>query len=106
MDEKITRVPNEKSEIKEVTSIPEYIENFFKLNKDKISELYQENKKPYIIIKCNKNINNIDLLYLNYDELYHLINKNDDLMIKIYEKYNCIIFELNENKNNMFLLNI
>jgi len=87
--------------IKEVTSIPEYIEDFIKINKEKIIELYKENQKKYIIMKCNKDENKIDLMYLNDDELYSLIN-NNDLMIKINQKYNCIIYE----KERIFLINL
>ena len=91
----------DKKMIKEVTSIPEYIEDFIKINKEKIIELYKENQKKYIIMKCNKDENKIDLMYLNDDELYSLIN-NNDLMIKINQKYNCIIYE----KERIFLINL
>ena len=65
--------------IQNITSLPEYIDNFIKFNKEKLLEIYEREinlkKEGFLYFKCNQEENNVDVFFLETDNILKMMNK-------------------------------
>tara|TARA_B110000914_G_C15455022_1_gene442917 strand:- start:556 stop:840 length:285 start_codon:yes stop_codon:yes gene_type:complete len=85
-------------EIQNVTSIPNYLEEFISINKEQLLLLFnnEDNKmKTHIFMKCNEDENKVDVSFFTIEEISMYFSKHPELLNKIIQgNYNCIIHDL------------
>ena len=94
--------------IQNISSLPDFIDKFIKFNKDKLIEIYDENIEIYkdglLYFQCDKEKNNVDVIFLFEEKILEMLNKEDWEMLKkdALEKKLFLIKE----GSNMFILKI
>lgn len=93
-------------EVKNVNTIPYYIEDFINHNKEKIKELFNndENKeKDFIFMNCNEKENKLDISFFDLQGLISFFQESSDISSQaINGNYNTIICDI----NRIFLLKL
>ena len=93
-------------EVKNVNTIPYYIDDFINHNKEKIKELFNndENKeKNFIFMNCNEKENKLDISFFDLQGLMLFFQESSDISTQaINGNYNCIICDINK----IFLLKL
>lgn len=94
--------------IQNISSLPDFIDKFIKFNQDKLLEIYDESLKIHntglLYFQCDKERNNVDVMFLYEDKIIEMMGKESWEMLK-KEVGDKKIFLIKES-SNMFILKI
>jgi len=94
--------------IQNISSLPDFIDGFIKFNMDKLIEIYNEGIKEYqeglLYFQCDREKNNVDVLFLNKEKIIEMISEESWEMLK-KDALDKKIFLIKES-SNMFILKI
>jgi len=94
--------------VQNVSSMPDYIEQFIDFNRDKLLEIYSEglNRESdgFLYFQCKREENKVDVLFLAPDKIIEMIGKEawEQLKINRGDKKTFFIRE----SDRIFLLNL
>jgi len=95
-------------EVQNVSSMPDYIENFIKFNRDKLLEIYGEGlnreNDGFLYFQCNRENNKVDVLFLGPSKIIEMIGEESWKQIKS-NRGDKKTFFIREN-TSIFLLNL
>ena len=73
--------------VQNVSSLPEYIDNFIQFNKNKLIEIYYEGLKMHnsglLYFQCDKDNNTVDVLFLEPGKIIEMISQESWEQLKI-----------------------
>jgi len=73
--------------VQNVSSLPEYIDNFIQFNKNKLIEIYNEGLNVYnsglLYFQCDKDNNNVDVFFLEPEKIMEMISQESWEQLKI-----------------------
>ena len=94
--------------IKNINNLPDFIDQFIKFNNDKLIEIYDSGIKEYeeglLYFQCDKEENNVDVIFLFEEKILEMFDKEDWEMLK-NDALDKKIFLIKES-SNMFILKI
>jgi len=94
--------------IQNISNLPDFIDVFIKHNKSKLIEIYDENIKIYnkglLYFNCDKEKNNVDVIFLYKEKIIEMIDEQSWEMLKKDADEKKIFF-IKEN-NNIFIVKI
>lgn len=74
--------------VQNISSLPDFIDKFIKHNQDKCIEIYDESIKIYntglLYFQCDKEKNNVDVMFLYDDKIIEMMGKESWEMLKNY----------------------
>ena len=94
--------------VQNVSSMPDYIEQFINYNRDKLFEIYGEGlnreNDGFLYFQCSRENNNVDVLFLGPSKIIEMIGEEswEQLKSNRGDKKTFFIRE----SNNIFLLNL
>ena len=99
------------STIQNVSSCPDYINQFINHNFEKLNEIYglgyEENSEGCLGLFCNQETNKMDVMFLNRDSITQMLTSDswENLKLSIPEDKK-LFFVKDEGLNSVFLLYI
>ena len=94
--------------IQNISSLPDFIDKFIKFNQDKLIEIYDESIKIHntglLYFQCDKERNNVDVMFLYVDKSLERMGKESWEMLK-NDAGDKKIFLIKES-SNMYILKI
>ena len=82
--------------VQNVSSLPEYIDNFIQCNKNKLIEIYNEGLKVHnsglLYFQCDKDNNTVDVLFLEPGKIIEMISQETWEQLKIDARDKKIFF--------------
>ena len=73
--------------VQNISSLPDYIDNFIKFNKSKLIEIYDNGINQYLsgllYFQCDKDNNNVDVLFLEPNKIMEMISQETWEQLKI-----------------------
>jgi molybdopterin-binding protein len=73
--------------VQNVSSLPEYIDNFIQFNKNKLIEIYNEGLNVYnsglLYFQCDKDNNTVDVFFLEPEKIMEMISQESWEQLKI-----------------------
>jgi len=98
--------------IKNVSSCPDYINQFIQTNMEKLMEIYSteyknNNNEGSLHLICNEDTNKMDVMFLNKENIMNIINSEcwENIKLNIPEGKKLFIVK-DEKLNSIFLLYI
>jgi len=94
--------------VQNISSLPDFIDKFIKFNQDKLIEIYDESIKIHntglLYFQCDKEENNVDVMFLYEDKILEMMGKESWEMLK-NDAGDKKIFLIKES-SNMYILKI
>tara|TARA_B100001115_G_C15628007_1_gene301648 strand:+ start:58 stop:348 length:291 start_codon:yes stop_codon:yes gene_type:complete len=94
--------------VQNINSLPDFIDKFIKHNHDKLIEIYDESiefhKDGLLYFQCDKEKNNVDVMFLYVDKIIEMMGKESWEMLK-NDAGDKKIFLIKES-SNMYILKI
>ena len=94
--------------IQNINSLPNFIDKFIKFNQDKLIEIYDESIKIHntglLYFQCDKEQNNVDVMFLYVDKIIEMMGKESWEMLK-NDAGDKKIFLIKES-SNMYILKV
>lgn len=94
--------------VQNISSLPDFIDKFIKFNQDKLFEIYDESIKIHntglLYFQCDKERNNVDVMFLYIDKIIEMMGKESWEMLK-NDAGDKKIFLIKES-SNMYILKI
>ncbi len=94
--------------IQNISSLPDFIDKFIKFNQDKLIDIYDESIKIHntglLYFQCDKERNNVDVMFLYEDKIIEMMGKESWEMLK-NDAGDKKIFLIKES-SNMYILKI
>ena len=82
--------------VQNVSSLPEYIDNFIQFNKNKLIEIYNEGLKVHnsglLYFQCDKDNNTVDVFFLEPGKIMEMISQESWEQLKIDARDKKIFF--------------
>ena len=94
--------------VQNISSLPDFIDEFIKFNQDKCIEIYDESIKIHntglLYFQCDKEKNNVDVIFLHDDKIIEMMGKESWQMLKA-DAGDKKIFLIKEG-SNMYILKV
>lgn len=94
--------------VQNISSLPEFIDEFIKFNHDKCIEIYDENIKIHntglLHFQCDKEKNNVDVMFLCEEKIIEMMDEQSWEMLKNYAGDKKIF--LIKESSNMYILKV
>ena len=73
--------------VQNISSLPDYIDNFIQFNKSKLIEIYDNGINQYtsglLYFQCDKDNNNVDVFFLEPNKIIEMISQESWEQLKI-----------------------